>query len=276
MKYDSKKFKEQQILRLKKSKTPLKKSIRIRGEAAITRANLMPKSVKEIVAKTRLDLFGNQDPPFSNIESMGTWIRDTDEKQQPNFIVNLNNGWKIETLPYPIKNGVSNARVSKDDTPLRRLWIAVRSIAKELDCEEYQATTLLLIGTLPVIPALSAQTFPSVSLVPDKISKGKIVITIREPISEDELIKAYRKLRQSLWGDKRDRQPPSERDCKLVEFVKQNIDPDNPQWEKLNLQWNRLYPDWAFHYWRGFRKSYEDAKNKIYPEIHVGPVIITN
>jgi hypothetical protein len=130
---------------------------------------------------------------------------------------------------------------------------------------------------LPLLSALSAKTPQTFSK--DKPSRGKIEITIREPISEDQLLRAYRKLRQALWGDKRDRQPASDRDCKLVEFVAQNLDTDNPQWENLMKKWNKEYPDFAFYGdsgYRGFRKAYKDAKQKIYPDIHWGDVTLTN
>lgn len=164
-----------------------------------------------------------------------------------------------------------------DGTILRRLWVVVRNLAKELDCQEGQATAYILAGKLPVVSAISAIATPMLSK--NKPNNGKIEITIRQPVSEDELIKVYRKLRLALWGDKRDRQSPSERDCKLVEYVKQRLDETNPQWEKLMNEWNNLYPEWAYFHdsgYRGFRKAYMDAYKKIYPDINWGEITFTN
>lgn len=297
--YDPKKFKEHQQKRRKQSIK--QRPTRTKGRAAFTRALLMPESIKQFITKTRFELFGNTEPPFSDIETMGEWIRQEaitqppPEGHAPRYGYKLPKGFtweqiqamnetrpgvyglEIATLPYPTKDHWTSVVPVSDGTRLRRLWVAVRNIAKELDCQEGQATALILANKLPIVPALSAKTMPTISK--NKPSMGKIEIIIREPISEDELIRAYRKLRQALWGDKKDRQPANERDSRLVEFITQNLDPDNPQWESLMHKWNKEYPDLAYHHdsgWRGFAKAYKDAKQKIYPDIHWGDITLAN
>jgi hypothetical protein len=296
--YDPKKFKAYQQRRHKLFIKP--RPSRTKGNPALIRALLMPNNIKEYISNTRLDLFGSVEPPFNDIEKMGEWIRQEAKTQPPaeghapRFGYRMEKGttgkqlqeiYKVRPgiyglefaiLPYPIKDGWTSNAIVSDGTRLRQLWLAVRHIANELDCQEAQATALILADMLPVVPALSAripQTFST-----DKPSKGKIEITIREPVSEAQLLIAYRKLKQALWGDVNHR-PASEMDCKLVEFVSKNIDPDNPQWESLMHKWNKENPDLAYDYdssWRGFRKRYMDAKQKVYPDIHWGEITITN
>ena len=271
MTYDSKSFKEYQVRRLAMGKGQIKKTTRAKGNAAYVRAGLMPDSVKEHVAKIRLDIFGSQEPPFSNIETMGEWIRTEASKQNS---LNNTDVTDIVTLQYPCNDPVQGLFASRipvfDNVQLRKLVLAVRFIAKDLDCQEGQATALILADKLPIIPAISVeipQTFYS-----DRPNKGKIIITIREPISEARLVQVYRQLKQALWGDK-NHQLASERDCKLVEFVEQNIDPNNPQWEENQKRWNREYPNFAFDGMdneASFRQAYKRAKQKIYPSIHWG------
>ncbi len=296
--YDPKKFKVYQQKR--RSQSIKRRPSRTKGNAALTRAVLMPASIKEFISNTRLELFGNEEPPFNDIEKMGEWLREESQTQPPAEGHAPRYGYRMErdttyeqlkvmfetrpgdygveyaTLAYPnLDNWVSIVPVS-DGTRLRRLWLAVRYIAKQLDCQEGQATALILADKLPVVSALSATTSPTVSS--DKPSRGKIEIIIREPISEDELLRVYRKLRQALWGYKRDRQPASERDCKLVEFVTPILDPENPQWESLMKKWNKENPDLAFYGesgYRGFIKAYKDAKQKIYPDIEWGDITLT-
>jgi hypothetical protein len=301
MTYNSERFKENQSKRLAKRKGQTLRTNRSINEAAFTRAKLLPSSIIEFVAKIRLDLFGSVEPRFSDIEVMGEWIRMEAHIQPPaeghaprygyrmpkgishQELKELNEkkpgtyGVEYATLKYPGGDGWQRVVIVSDGTRLRRLWLAVQYIAKELDCQEAQATALILADKLPVVSALSAETPQTFSR--DKPSSGKIIITIREPIPEELLIKAYRKLRHALWGDKRNRQPASKRDCTLVEFVMENLDSDNPQWERLMKKWNKAYPEWAYQEisdWRGFRKKYSDAKQKIYPDIHWGDVTLTN
>jgi len=306
MEYDPKKFKELQTRRLAdKRQTPKRKHVK--GRAALTRSRLMTESVKRFITKTRIELFGKDTPPFSDIESMGIWIMEESNTQPPAEGHAPRYGYKLPknstreqintlykerpglygieyaTLPYPTKDNITAIVVVSDGTRLRRLWLAVRFIAKALDCPEAQATALILAGKLPIVPALSAKAYPAFSN--DKPSNGnvratgKIEMIIREPVSEDEVLRAYRQLRQSLWGDVRDRQPESERDCKLVEFVTVNLDPDNPQWESLMKKWNKEFPQFAFlgdSGYRGFIKAYKDAKRKIFPDVHWGYITINN
>jgi hypothetical protein len=98
-----------------------------------------------------------------------------------------------------------------------------------------------------------------------KESKAKIIITIREPISDEELIKLYRALRERVWGKMRNPQPPSERDIELVRFLHDNLHQEMTSWEDRRRKWNKHKPNWKFEDKYTFRMSYIRARKKIYP-----------
>ena len=181
-------------------------------------------------------------------------------------------GIEYATLEYPLESGWTGNVILSDGKKLRRLWVTVTHIAKRLDCQEAQATGYILTGRKPLFSRISAKATPTITK--EGISKGKIEIIIREPISDEDLIKVYRKMRKVLWGKERDPRPPSEKDCVLVKFVRNNLDAEKPKWGELMKDWNSQYPHWAFEFWQSFRMAYLRADDKIFPGVNLGPLNI--
>jgi len=268
--------------------------------ASWLRSEIDVREVEEVVGKCRRNLFGSPDPPFDVFEEMGEWIREEAANQPrpeghaPRFGYRLDtrdvppeqareivksrveenpgpHGLEFATLAYPVDGWVSRVIVP-DGTRLRRLWGAVRYVAKQLDCQQAQATALILTGAVPVVSALSATTTPIVRR--DGPSRGKVVITIRGPVSDDDLLRFYRKLRQQMWDDLKAYKPLKERDAELVRFISERLDPDNPQWQKLTNEWDQIHPQWQFDYADKLRVTFWRAWRKVYPGVKFGTVIV--
>ena len=259
--------------------------------AALTRAYLAVELVEDEVMKCRERIFGNPDPPFLDLATMMEWIKAEAASQPPAKGHAPQFGHKMEwskvpkgetqrafeklgeenpgiygvehaTLAVPQENGPTGYVIVSDGTQLRRLWLTMRSVAKQLDCEEAQATGYILTGRIPYVAPISATIEPSLGA--DRRLRGKITITIREPVSGKDVEKIYTKMRWKLWDKERAPKPPDERESELVKFVSERIDLEKPRWQKLMNEWNRMYPEWKFDYWQGFRGTYLRAVDKVY------------
>jgi hypothetical protein len=259
-------------------------------------ANSIPKIVRERVEEIRMELFGKTMAPFTDLDSMDVWIRQQAESEPapeghaPRYGYKLKPGTSFEelqelmktkpgyygieyaALDYPNENGLIGSIRISDGTKLRKLWLAVRWIADRLDCQDAQATAYILVGLKPLINPLKVEIQPT--FYKDGPSIGKITIIIREPVSTDEMIDAYRKARSKLWGYTKDHQLPNDKDYALIEFMQARGVSNNPDWESLRLEWNQQNKDWSFEYWRNLKVAYSRAKDKIFPPIKFGPVII--
>jgi hypothetical protein len=274
---------------------------RLRGD--LLRSKLAAKVVEPEVIEIREYLFGSPAPPFDSLEKMQKWITEEAKKQPPSEGHAPRFGYKLDmrgippekitekirqlfekkpgiygieyaSLAIPQGDGWTGHVVVSDGTNLRRLWLAVQSISKKLDCQEAQATGLILAGRIPLVPALEGK-------IPWNIDanlgeRGKIELVIREPIPEEELIKAYRKSRKALWGKKRSPKPIRDRDLLLVEFFANNIDITNPMWENNRKKWNNLQPDHYIDSEQAFRWACIRASKKIYPDINLESILPRN
>lgn len=269
-------------------------------DPALLRSQLIPESVQEKAEKCRVDIFGDTKPPFLDIASMREWIlseaklNSSDEGDAPRFGYKLDigadptdkdierlkeefkkrpgpRGIEWPTVKLPPESGLAGGGVPAKGPALRLIFHTASQIVKEIDCQESQATAYILIGCVPYVPSLSYEVTPTI--LKNQPSRGEIVITIREPVSEDEVIELYKKLRKQLWGRERIHSIKN-RDYLLVEFVAPRLKPNNPQWESLRKEWNRQYPEFIIDYWQRFRVAYKRAYDKIYPDIILGPVRI--
>lgn len=267
-------------------------------KSAYVRSKINVQSVQTLLEKARIKLFGSPEPPFNNLDDMREWI-ELEAKKQPlpeqfaprygylmpkdisgEDLYKLHEerpgiyGAETPVLDYPSTDKWTYRVPVAEGTIIKRLWLSVRSIAKRLDCQEAQATGLILTGMIPLVSPIIAEAIPTFNA--DGLNQGKIVITIREPVSDKVVLELYRKLRERLWGHKRDHKLPTDKDCSLVEFMSSRYNSDNPDWEKLRIEWNHLYPDWYFDYWRYLRTTYERAKDKVLHQIKFGPVVLKN
>jgi hypothetical protein len=119
MVYDPKRFKENQARRLAIGKGQIQKPNRTKGSAAFTCALLMPDSVKECITKTRLELFGSQEPPFSDIEKMGEWLVEEHKTQPPAEGHAPEFGYRLE------KNTPSEKIKDNECNTPRHLWFSI-------------------------------------------------------------------------------------------------------------------------------------------------------
>jgi len=268
-------------------------------KSAYVRSDLIPKSVQEWVDKARFELFGSKGPPFEEFDSMRAWIMKEAESQPlaeghaPRFGYKMERetsleelrklyekkpgryGLEFATLAFPSEdNGWVSHVIVSDGTRLRRLWLTVRMVAKRLDCQEAQATAYILTGVKPLITPITVE--PQSSFHNDGPSLGKLVLTIREPLSTEDVLRIYKEIRKRLWGHKRDHKLPTDKDCALVSFIQPRLNPEKPNWDGLRVEWNREYQDWSFDNWRYLKIYYERAKKKIYPSINFGPITIKN
>lgn len=230
--------------------------------AAIIRSEIRAQEMLPWIKNDRKSLFGNPEPPFKNLTDMEEWLRAEAEKQDPEkeFIgplpfVNIDN-W---TGRVPVREGSILHRL-KDISTIR---------AKEYGCKEAQATVFILTGDTPYVPPI-AYSYMVAKRRSGTTTGGELTLTIREPISTENLVSWYRKLRLVVWGKERDSRPLNERDPEIVQFVLKNrYKLRREGWYKLMKAWNKEYPDWAFVYEDSFRIAYKRGYNKVYPGSNV-------
>lgn len=248
------------------------------------------------IHQCRTYLFGSTNPPFNELEDMRNWIENQAKKQPlpkghaPRFGYYFDSrglsdeeleaaierfkkenpgphGLEFANLDYPGRNGiVVSVPVSDGNAPLRHLWLVVQKIVQELDCEAYQATVIILTDKPILIPSISVK--PTLSFRKATEPSWKIEITIREPVSVETITIVYRKLREQLWGVKRNLKYPSRQEAELVKFVKSQQDQMNPSWDHHLREWNIRFPEWRYENWRYFRVAFKRAYRKVYPETY--------
>jgi hypothetical protein len=268
-------------------------AVRKRNEqigAILARSEIMIDMVEETVEECRISLFGKSESPFPNLDEARKWIFEEESIQSrpeghaPRFghYLDLSTitpdelsaimkekpgiyGREFASLSVPMENEWIGEVVVSDNSPLRILWLAVYNVVKKIDCQEAQATAYILTGEIPYL----APIYGSFSYNPEGLPRGKVVITIRHPVSDDDdVVKLYKKMRHKLWEKKRDPKVPESRYRELALFMKERFDSENPQWEEHRREWNRQFPEWRFDYWQHFRVTYLRAKLKLFTKMY--------
>lgn len=164
-----------------------------------------------------------------------------------------------------------------EDTLLQRLQNVSKVRAFEMGVDDASATEFILIGTIPIRSPIvcSYMLNPKVPADGLDIFIGEITITIREPVHDGDVLKAYRLLRKVVWGKKYNPKELNKRDATLVkcviEWTRGRREESYPEqnWQEMMKDWDRKYPDWAFGStdgsWKTFHKSFMDAYKRIYP-----------
>lgn len=253
-----------------KSKIVPKSNQKRNIRASEIRAEIVARAMESRIKDGRKFLFGNPDPPLRDVTEMVKWIK-SEAANQP--IVDSEATSK-NVLDYPDSNGRVRSVVVYEGTLLHKLWKHVRVRAKEIGCQEAQATEFILTGELPIVSPLSWSYSPPSRYEAPFYNPflGEITLTIREPVNDKEVVKQYKKLRKIVWGDHRNRKSINERDAELVKAVidwrRGYLKPSDPlRWPEIKTTWNRKYPKWRFDHWRYLEKAFRDAYAKIYPGI---------
>jgi hypothetical protein len=229
------------------------------------RSELITPLVQELTARLRKDLFGSERPPFKNCGKMTEWLRAEAQRQAGKVGTDgLDPNLEAAILHFPIGEYVELIE-ALPGTKLWKIWNLARIVASDLDCRDVQATMYVLVGIIPFVAPITV-TMPRTYATARPVT-GKLIITIREPVSEAELIRIYRECRRQLWSKQRGPKPFEERDAALVRFVIPKVRKEGHITKELMAAWNEQYPQWPFDESRAFRTAVERAHKKIYPQV---------
>jgi hypothetical protein len=231
------------------------------------RREILTRVVQHEVEDNRKRLFGNPAPPFSDLGSMAVWLSAEAGSADNRTVWEQVNDVTGRAIAYPIANGGIEYVTARAGSRLFSLWELATAYALRLGCELHDAVAFILVGITP--PVLPITYITEQTTLADGAYIGAITITIREPVSDDELLGTYHTARRKVWRNMRSPRPPTRRDAELLKF---HLDmelrkeyPERGKWRWLMERWNAIHPVWEILNWQEFRTAIRRAYPKAYP-----------
>lgn len=198
----------------------------------------------------RQEHFGKRSPPFATIEEAGDWIEQTqfDEMSEGRTArADCHVDW--------LEGGSLRIKAAPKGGKLELLMDMSNWVARLLKCEPAQATNLILLGESPCLPDITAEQHwgwdPALSSFSVHVRSSQV--------TEDDVLDAFRRLREKTFGRRRGR-PPKDEDLCLAAFA---LDLPGGSWDSKLEAWNERYPYYRRKKADGLRKGLDRAVERL-------------
>lgn len=179
------------------------------------------------------------------LEQVGAWIADWAEENSAD-----GQAGTLEYLPadsWPLRKPAPQGGV------LDRLRLLGARLADIYGWEQSQASTFVLAGVVPLVPAIREDTVGGVPIS----ATTRIVLEIDPVVTPRELVKHYKRVRARVAQDATG--GVTGKQCKLAVFVAGRSD----AWPDLMEGWNKEFPKWSYAEVARFQRDAVSARRAL-------------